>query len=206
MRIAFVDGGTYYHHATYNDPQLRPCFHSNLYAPELPGADLDDIDCLYVASRQNPEDLIAAQDTIAAFLAAGKLVVALGESRADLWLQGVRWRPCETNFWWWLQPGADSGLRLGAADHGLFAHLDLAAATWHRHGELQPPEGAISLVNTVDGGSVLYDDSVTTAGRMIVSTLDPCYHHGSYFMPATTRFLHGFLPWLKAGARVRREG
>jgi len=23
------------------------------------------------------------------------------------------------------------------------------------------------------------------------------YHHGSYFMPAASRFLRGFLPWLK---------
>jgi|TARA_R100000908_G_C3643589_1_gene78648 hypothetical protein len=48
-----------------------------------------------------------------------------------------------------------------------------------------------------DLGSVLYDDTVTTPGRMIVTTLDPMYHHGSHFMPATTRFLDGFLPWLK---------
>ena len=41
---------------------------------------------------------------------------------------------------------------------------------------------------------------MTTAGRLIVSTLDPFYHHGSNFMPATTRFLDGFLPW----ARKRR--
>lgn len=205
MRIAFVDGGTYYHHATFHDPQLRGYFAANLYAPELPQADLSAFDCLYVASRQNPVDLIAARAAIADFLAAGKLVVAFGESHSELWLPGVQWRPCETNFWWWLEPGADSGLRLGDGRHGLFAHIDLQAATWHRHGVLQPPPGAVSLVDTVDGGSILYDDAVSSPGRMIVTTLDPCYHHGSYFMPATTRFLHGFLPWLAAGAKRLRD-
>lgn len=29
---------------------------------------------------------------------------------------------------------------------------------------------------------------------MIVSSLDPLYHHGSHFMPATTRFLDRFIP------------
>jgi len=27
--------------------------------------------------------------------------------------------------------------------------------------------------------------------------LDPFFHHGTYFMPAATRFLDGFLPWLR---------
>lgn len=31
------------------------------------------------------------------------------------------------------------------------------------------------------------------------TSLDPMYHFGSYFMPATERFLDGLLPWL-AGA------
>lgn len=202
MRIAFIDGGTYYHHATYNDPQFREFFDCNIYAPELPQADLSDVDCLYIASRQNPVDLIAAKETIQAFLAEGKMVVAFGESRADEWLDNIDWTPCETNFWWWLEENADSGLRVGAAEHGLFKHLSLNDATWHRHGELVTPTGATSIVDTVDGKSVIYDDSVSTNGRVIVSTLDPCYHHGSYFMPATTRFLQGFLPWLKAGAQA----
>jgi hypothetical protein len=33
-----------------------------------------------------------------------------------------------------------------------------------------------------------------------VSTLDPLSHFGSHFMPATERFLDGFLPWLAAAA------
>ena len=51
--------------------------------------------------------------------------------------------------------------------------------------------------------ALLYVDEVTTPGRMIVTSLDPCYHHGSHFMPATTRFLAAFLPALRA---VVREG
>lgn len=201
MRIAFVDGGTYYHHAVLNDPEFSGYFTGSIYAPDLVDADLSCYDCLYIASRQNPVDLINSRQTISNFLAAGKLVVALGENHSEQWLDNISWEPCETNFWWWLTPGSDSGLRLGDKGHGLFKYIDLADATWHRHGVLQPPAGAVSIVNVADGGSVLYDDAVSGPGRVIVSTLDPCYHHGSYFMPATTRFLRGFLPWLKAGAK-----
>lgn len=200
MRIAFLDGGTYYHHATYHDPEWHHCFAGNIYVRDLPTADLSGYDCLFVASRQDPVELQAAQATIEAFLNAGKLVVALGESHAQPWIKSVDWTPGMTNFWWWLTPGADSGLRQVSKSHGLFDHINLLDATWHRHGTLAVPAGAVSLIDAVEGGSVLYDDSASTPGRLIVSTLDPCYHHGSYFMPATTRFLRGFIPWLKAGA------
>lgn len=200
MRIAFVDGGTYYHHATYNDPELKPFFDRNIYVLDLPDADLSEVDCLYIASRQNPADLIAARNRIADFLAEGKTVIALGESHCEQWLKGVEWTPGMTNFWWWLTPGEDSGLRMSTPEHDLFRYISLDDATWHRHGTLIVPEGAVSLIDAVEGGSVLYDDSSSGPGRRIVSTLDPCYHHGSYFMPSTTRFLKGFLPWLKQGA------
>lgn len=36
---------------------------------------------------------------------------------------------------------------------------------------------------------------------MIVTTLDPFYHTGSYFMPAAQRFLAGLLDWTDATFR-----
>ena len=198
MSIAFIDGGTYYHHATCNDPEFSRYFAANIYAPELADTDLDAFDCLYVASRQDPEYLRRAWPRLEAFLAAGKTLVVMGDNRAEDWVPGVRWESTPVNFWWWLTPGADSGLRLAAPDHPLVEAVGLEAFTWHRHGHLYPPAGAVSLVDTVDGGSVFYDDRVSTPGRLLVSTLDPCYHHGSRFMPSTTRFLRGFLPWLES--------
>ncbi len=45
----------------------------------------------------------------------------------------------------------------------------------------------------------MYDQKLATGGRWIVTTLDPDYHFGSYFMPATERFLEGFFPFLASG-------
>ena len=55
------------------------------------------------------------------------------------------------------------------------------------------------LISCEDGGAVLYVDHVSTPGTLVVTSLDPMYHFGSCSMPATGRFVDGFLPWL-AGA------
>lgn len=203
MRIAMIDGGTYYHHRTLHDPDLTPSLAGGLYAPELIDADLRPYDCLYVGSRQDASDLQRAAPRLRAFLDDGGTIVATSDTEAETWVPGVQWQPTPINFWWWLTPGASSGLRVSAPSHPMFDALSLGDATWHHHGVLTPPAGAVSLIDADDGGSILYDDTVSTGGRLIVTTLDPCYHHGSYFMPATTRFLKKFLPWLAAQPRYR---
>ncbi|MFF8581915.1 iron chelate uptake ABC transporter family permease subunit [Streptomyces albidoflavus] len=42
---------------------------------------------------------------------------------------------------------------------------------------------------------LLYEDRVSTPGRLLVTTMDPVYHHGSRFMPGATQLLLGLLRW-----------
>jgi hypothetical protein len=197
MRIAFLDGGAYYHRVTFND--FSRYFATEIYAPELEQTDLSSCDALYIASRQDPEYLMRNKAKFADFLDAGKTLVVMGDNHAEDWLPGARWSSQPVNFWWWLTPGADSGLSLAAPGHGLAKRVPLADFTWHQHGSFTPPEGAISLVDKAEG-SIFYDDRVSTKGRILATTLDPCYHNGSRFMPAASRLLQGFLPWLAEGA------
>ncbi|PWY41478.1 hypothetical protein DK459_21730 [Achromobacter sp. RW408] len=196
--IAALDAGTYYHHRTFHTPELTPYLDRFIYLPELDDAALADCDALIVPCRTHPDLLVPHRARFARFLASGRTLVAMGETGSHRWLDGVHWTDCEVNFWWWKTPGADSGLRLAQPAHPLFSHLTLADATWHQHGTFTPPPGAVSLIDKAGAGSVLYEDRHSTAGRLIVTSLDPMYHHGSYFMPAASRFLRGFLPWLKA--------
>ncbi|MFY3628061.1 hypothetical protein ACOTFH_15645 [Achromobacter xylosoxidans] len=196
--IAALDAGTYYHHRTFHTPELTPYLDRFIYLPELDDAALADCDALIVSCRTHPDLLVPHRARFARFLASGRTLVAMGETGSHRWLDGVHWTDCEVNFWWWKTPGADSGLRLAQPAHLLFSHLTLADATWHQHGTFTPPPGAVSLIDKAGAGSVLYEDRHSTAGRLIVTSLDPMYHHGSYFMPAASRFLRGFLPWLKA--------
>lgn len=194
--LAVLDAGTYYHHRTIYEPRYRDFFDEIIYTRDLPEADLSGVDTLLVSCRTDPSVLRPRREQIADFLASGKTVVAMGSTGHPDWLPNVNWTDTPTNFWWWKE-GGEIGLKLATPDHPLFNRLSLADVTWHYHGYFQVPVGAQSLVDVGDLGSIFYEDTVSTPGRLLITSLDPMYHHGSYFMPATTRFLDGFLPYLK---------
>lgn len=194
--IAALDAGTYYHARTLYEPRYRDYFDRLIYVPELGPEALDGVGVLVVSCRTDPSLLEPKADLFRTYLDQGGTVVAMGSTGPHRWLPGVCWTDKPTNFWWWKE-GGSLDLRLCKPDHPLFSHITLEDATWHYHGVFRPPEGAESLIEAGDAGSVLYEDRTRPAGRMIVTSLDPMYHHGSYFMPATTRFLDGFLPYLR---------
>ncbi|MDG3043003.1 hypothetical protein [Roseicyclus marinus] len=194
-RLIGVTAGTCYHIQCFEGPRYRDIF-DLVIAPERIDAVLRPDDILFVPCRTPPQRMIARRDRLAAHLAAGGTIVAMGESRSDLWLPEVAFSATETNWWWWLTPGADLGVRR-ADPHALLDGLRDADLTWHLHGYFHPPPRARIFVRDSAGHAIAYDDSVSTPGRMIVTSLDPCYHHGSHFMPATTRFLDRFLPNLR---------
>lgn len=195
-RVLYVENGTYFHHRTLHTPEFAPYFTQTVHVLDLTAAQIADCDCLVLCCNTRADLIARHAPAIAALLDAGNTVVAMGNTHPETWLPQVRWQDSPVNFWWWTEPGADSGLRLAAPEHPLFQHLTLADATWHQHGFFLPPAGAVSLIDKAGHGSVLYEDRVSTPGRLIITSLDPCFHHGSFFMPATTSFLRGFLPWL----------
>lgn len=198
MSILALHPGAYYHIESLEGPRYRDLF-DRLAPPEaLDGLDLDAFDVILVPCRTPADRMIPHAARLRAYLDKGGTIVATGESHSELWLPGLHFTPQPTNFWWWLEEGADLGVRVQRPDHSLFGYLTEADCTYHLHGYFDAPEGAEVLV--VDGAErpILYIDEVTTAGRMVLTTLDPFYHHGSHFMPATTRFLDGFLPWMRA--------
>jgi hypothetical protein len=209
MTLAVLDGGTSYHHETIRGERYRGLFDRVIYAPELTGADLAEVGLLIVPDWLHPLLLQRHAGTLVDFLESGRTLVVFGKTAAETWAPGVKWSWRPTNFWWWLGKGAQPPSRLARPEHELFQFVPFENTIWHFHGVLYPPPGADALIvvpadpeGRDDGGALLYDDRVTTKGRLIVSTLDPFYHHGSNFMPATTRFLDGFLPWARANAGI----
>lgn len=206
--LAVLDGGTYYHHDAIHGPRYRALFDRMIYTPELAPDSLDGVSVLLVADRNNPMLLRRHAGLLLDHWRRGGTLVVLGENEAESWLPGIAWSPRPTNFWWWLEPGAVPSHQYPRPDHELFRHIAPADAVWHFHGVLRPPAGAETLIAVPAdpegrdmGGALFYDDRVSAPGRLMVATLDPFYHHGSHFMPATTKFLDGFLPWMRELSR-----
>lgn len=196
-RVAALDGGTSYHHVALNDPRWAHLIDARIYLPELDNADLSAFDILVATCRSNPDQISQNKENLDAFLARGGMIVAFAGTAPERWLPNITAREARVNYWWWLEDNPDSGLHVANPQHDLFTAMRLDDMTWHHHALFDPPAGATSLVNHVDGGSIFYDDPASTSGRLLITSLDPFFHHGSYFMPATTRFLEKFIPWLK---------
>ncbi|MGE8003279.1 hypothetical protein [Lysinibacillus sp. NPDC093216] len=198
-RIGVIYSGNESHYRTFHEPKFNQYIKKLIYHPDFLETDIDDLNVLIVPSQLNNKLLLASVSKIHSFAEKGGIVVAFGPQPWN-WLPAQQWEERLTNFWWWLEKDASSGLVLQKSEHPLFnGYLTLADCTWHQHGVFWPPENADILVTTEDGGAVLYIDTDSTAGTWIITTLDPDFHFGSYFMPATERFLEGFFPYLAFG-------
>lgn len=201
--IAAIDAGMSYHTRTLREPPFSHYFQHLIDVRLLGDTDLSAFPVLLIPCRTNGARLAAHRARLADYVEQGGFLVVLGETRPDLFLDGIGFSSVRTNFWWWLDRTADLGVQVSAPDHGLFRHLDEADLVWHVHGTLDVPAGGRSLVDWCpDGnpcGSLMIEQD-RGHGRLLVTTLDPVYHHGSGFMPATTRFLDGFLRWLSVEA------
>lgn len=204
-RMAMLHCGSHAQLATLADPALEPYGIRPVHARTAPADALDDADVVVVADRIRTDLLTPWARAIRARAEAGATVVILGENSVDTWWPGVREQVRPTIFWWW-RTGEDSRIRRTATDHPAAAWFADKALAWHYHGVLDPPEGAASLVDlhTPEGevdGSLLYIDEASTPGRVLVTTMDPVYHHGSGFMPGATQLLYSALRWASEGHR-----
>ncbi|WP_105424809.1 hypothetical protein [Neorhizobium tomejilense] len=206
MSILAIHPGAYYHIETLEAPRYAHHFDRLVRPEDLASVDLAEHAVVFIPCRTPADRLVPHAAQLRAYLDQGGTIVSTGETNWDVFLPGIAFTPQPTNWWWWLTPGADLGVRIAAPGHTLFNRLGQDDLTWHLHGWFDPPDGVDVLAVNGEGKPILYVDEVTTPGRMIITSLDPCFHHGSHFMPATTRFLDGFLPWMREeldGARTK---
>ncbi|WP_119392800.1 hypothetical protein [Taklimakanibacter lacteus] len=205
MSILAVNAGAAYQLESLEGPRYRRYFDRVVRPEALADTDLDGYGALLVPCRTAAHRIMPHSDRLRAYLDWGGTIVAMGECHSERWLPSISFTPVETNFWWWLDPNGDLGVRIAAPAHPLFRRIGPRDVAWHLHGHFATPAGAEVLLTDREGRAILYVDEVTTPGRMILTSLDPLFHHGHYFMPATTRFLDGFLPWLAEDAAAGRR-
>ncbi len=206
-RLAIVHNGTYFHLTAMRDPAILAYQPTWFYLPELKPGDLDGFETVILADRMHPG---LVRDRAAQFRAvaeAGNTLVVLGINGVESWLPGLRHFDRPTNFWWW-SVGEDPGIRMASGDHPAWKHFSSKAVIWHHHGAFVSDAATTTLVrlDERDGngewaevGAILLEDRESTPGRIIVTSLDPFFHHGSNFMPGSTRFLYGLLRWVDHG-------
>ncbi len=200
--LATLQPGASYHVETFETPRYGALFDRRIRPEMLDATSLDGVRVLLVPCRTNPMRLAGRWPVMREFLGGGGTLVAMGETFQNEWIPGVSFHPEETNYWWWLEKGADLGVKPVAGAHPLLGGIGKAEITWHLHGWYDPPPDALPLIVDRDAKALMYEDRTSFGGRLIVTSLDPCYHHGSHFMPATTRFLDRFLPNLAEFARA----
>lgn len=196
--IAAIDAGFYYHQESLQGEQFAHFFDEIIYIRDVAITDLTRFDVLIIPCRTNAYHLSPLSEQFQAFMKAGGRLVVMGETFPDRWLPNVSFTGINTNFWWWLEEGADLGVQIVDQDHSMSSHVTREAATWHLHGTLDPlTVNQKCLIATREGECLMFEDKVSYApGELIVTTLDPFFHHGSHFMPTTTQFLDKFLSWL----------
>lgn len=204
--IGLAHTGTGSQLRTLADPALRPYRLRDLYLPDTAEDDFQDLDVLLVADRSHPRLLARHAEAVLEVARRGGTLVVLGENSAHQWLPGVRWQARPTNFWWW-RTGEDHGMRLRSPEHPVWNYLSQRAVIWHHHGVFQAPEGTVPLValeeDGVEAGVTTYLDEVSTPGAILVTSMDPCFHHGAGFMPGATQLIYCLLRW--AEARFRHQ-
>jgi hypothetical protein len=197
MSMLAIHPGAAYHVESLEGARYARYFDALVRPEDLGSLELSKFDIIVVPCRTPAHRIMPHSMQLKAYLDSGGTLFASGESHSELWLPGIQFFPQPTNWWWWLDPNADLGVRIVHPSHPLVHHLCQADVTWHIHGTFIAPAHAEVLIADAESRPILYVDETTTHGRMIVTSLDPFYHHGSHFMPATTRFLDGFLPALQ---------
>ncbi|CKH73526.1 hypothetical protein [Mycolicibacterium smegmatis] len=214
-RLAIVHSGSYAHLYAMKDPAVLAYQPDFVYLPDLDDGALDGYDTVIVGDRMHPDLLARHAPRFHAVSERGGTLVVLGENQVHTWLPGIEWEHRPTNFWWWVS-GEDPLIRTRSHEHEAWRYLTTKAVIWHHHGLLRPAADVVPLLVSEepdadgrphDAGMLLYEDTVSTAGRLIVTTLDPMHHHGSRFMSGATRFLYALLRWTdQTSPSLVREG
>ena len=201
-RIGLLHCGTFPALRTLADPALAPYRIESVYLPEADPSALAGLDTIIVGDRLHQGQLARFAPAVRAALQdPAKTVIVLGENKVEQWLPGVGYTFRPTVFWTW-RTGEDNGTRLRLPQDPMWEFFTPRAVSWHHHGLLHPPAGARSLVimeeSGNESGALLYVDEVNQPARLLVTTMDPVYHHGSGFMPGASQLLYSLLRWVTA--------
>jgi len=195
--IAALDSGTAFHIVSLHKEPFNKYFKKVLYLRTLTSKQLEDIDILIVTCSSSIEQLVSHKEIFYEFLQQGKTLVVMGRNNPDRWLKDIKTIPLPFDYWWWLDKNKSIDLTVKQKEHPLFDFIAFKDMIWHYHDGFEIPKNAQSIIEhkTIEA-SVYFELDDYYGGNLIVTSLDPFYHHGSFFMPNATKFGFGLLNYL----------
>jgi len=195
--IAYVHWGNSWQLRSFQD--FRHYIDDLIYIHDLPRVDLSLYAAVVVPDAMDAAAVQPYAPQLNAYLKGGGFLVVCLQGHAD-WLDipGLTWTPGNCRDWLWWTKGEKLEVRLSVPHHPITESVPLSHMSWHWGGSYNIPEGARSILEIDDGRGSLFLDfpSLPGGGRLLLATLDPHSHNGQRFMPATTRFIQSFYPWL----------
>lgn len=204
-RIAYIHWGNSWQLRSFQD--FRHYLDDLIYIHDLPKIDLTAYAAVIMPDAMDAEAPRAHARQLNAYLRGGGFLIVCLQGHAD-WLDipALVWTPGNCRDWLWWTKGETLEVKLSEPHHAITASMPLSHMSWHWGGSYSIPEGARSIVEIEDGRGSLFLDfpSLPGGGRLMLTTLDPHSHNGQRFMPATTRFLQSFYPWLNRELGIDR--
>jgi hypothetical protein len=207
-KIAYVTWGCASQLTTFQD--FAHQLDDMLYLRELDRHDLNKFAAVVVPDGTDSVELARHAAQLNAYIRNGGFLIIFGAKGVHDWIDVVklRFRDVDAKDWlWWQKPNPYLEIRQPEPRHPLAETISLQDMSWHWFGVFDlHPQGWSALNLDDDSGSLLIDfQKLEGGGRLLLSTLDPHVHNGERFMPATTRFLRQFYPWLNRELRIDRR-
>lgn len=198
-KIAILDNGTAYNLVALHQEPFNQYFERVIYYPKITKADLDGIDVLIVTCLSNIDHHMQNKELFMDFLAQGKTLVVMARNEPYKWLPDIEGMNLPFNYWWWLNTNDEKfQLKVDDENHPLFNEVNFKDMIWHFHDGYKVPTGARSAVrHKEEDASIYFELDDYYGGRLVVTALDPFFHHGSYFMPNSSVFGEKLLRYLK---------
>jgi hypothetical protein len=181
-----------------------------LYLRELEKHDLTRYAAIVIPDGMNRAGIRRYASQLNDYVRAGGFLIAFLCPDIHEWIDVVEldWKPIDTRDWlWWTKPEQYLEIYQPEPKHSLCEVIPLKTMGWHWFGAFGLTDKAQSALNLDDDSASIFLDfrDLEGGGRLIVSTLDPHGHNGERFMPATTKFLEGFYPWLNREVGIDRD-
>ncbi|MDF2372109.1 MAG: hypothetical protein P1V21_15105 [Rhizobiaceae bacterium] len=204
--IAYLHWGSAYQLRSFQD--FSHYIDEQIYLGDLGQVDLNQFAAIIVADAMDSVTIAAHARQLNNYVRNGGFLIVFFQGNAD-WIDVVplNWRPHTTKDWlWWMKPGQRLEIHQPEPSHPICDHIPLSNMSWHWGGAYALDKNGQSILNLDEGDASLFLDfrNIEGGGRLMVSTLDPHSHNGQRFMPATTRFLQGFYPWLNRELGIER--